>query len=124
MENMQAYAALRGRLEANYDWSIDESVSLLNSDLKRMHINSNDDVPWGIMYYTYYTGSIEENSKIGFTVYADKAGWYEMDLEAYLINYIYSARSANEDVEVFKTSMAAHTGDTTDSAGGAHVDVK
>ncbi|MBQ9968379.1 MAG: hypothetical protein IJO88_06625, partial [Oscillospiraceae bacterium] len=114
--NEQAYAALRDYLETNYDWNFDEATSKLNTDLKRMHINSADNVPWGIMYYTYYTGSIEENSKIGFTVYADKAGWYEMDLEAYLINYIYSRRTDD-------TGMAAHTGDTSDTAGGAHVDV-
>ncbi|MBP3634262.1 MAG: hypothetical protein J6J43_06790 [Oscillospiraceae bacterium] len=119
VENMQAYAQIRDALDAGYDWNIDEEISRFDSDLKRLHINSSDDVPWGLLWYSYYTGSKPELSKLGFTVYADEAGWYDLTLDSYKVNYIYGRPRGEEPI----SGLQAATGDPADAAGGGNVDI-
>ena len=91
-EEKAAYDEMIAWSKENFDWYIDESLSLLSVSgaFKRMYINGEDDVPWGFSGYTYYHGkgtpAEAANSKFGFVVDAPCDGWYKLDMTTFKEN--------------------------------------
>lgn len=82
-----AYDAMIAWAKETYGWTIDEDISGFKHYFKRLYLNGQDDIPWGLCMYCYYhgTGDYPERSKLALTVEADVAGWYQVDLSSFLM---------------------------------------
>ena len=79
-----SYDAMLAYLDAHENWTIDESISNLKGGFKRLYWNSDDKVPWGLTYYTYYQGGAQAaRSRLAFTVEAEKEGWYDLSIDLF-----------------------------------------
>ncbi|MBQ9967413.1 MAG: Ig-like domain-containing protein, partial [Oscillospiraceae bacterium] len=91
-EEKAAYNEMLAWNKENFDWYIDEGLSMysVTGAFKRLYINGQDDVPWGFSGYTYYHGkgtpAEAANSKFGFVVKAPCDGWYQLDLTTFKEN--------------------------------------
>ncbi|MBP3634189.1 MAG: Ig-like domain-containing protein, partial [Oscillospiraceae bacterium] len=82
-----AYDEMIAWAQETFGWTINEEISGFKHYFKRLYLNGQDNIPWGIDMYTYYhaTGTYPECSKLALTVHADVAGWYQLDLSSFLM---------------------------------------
>ena len=84
-ESKDAWKALQAT-QTEEDWAFDESASSFSNQyfVKRLYLNANPEVPWGVAFYTYYgNNNLRDRSKLGLTFQVPEDGWYEMDVSAF-----------------------------------------
>ncbi|MBP3632983.1 MAG: hypothetical protein J6J43_00220, partial [Oscillospiraceae bacterium] len=75
-------------VEANYDWSFNNDVSLFTSNIgNRLFLCADPAVKWGVDHWCYYVNHAEDRrDSMVMDLVVEEAGLYQLDLTAYLAN--------------------------------------
>ncbi|MBQ9968728.1 MAG: Ig-like domain-containing protein, partial [Oscillospiraceae bacterium] len=85
-DGLAQYQAVLDHLNANEDWTIDETATgiLTHRYEKMLWINTDPSMDWSLRFYSNWLSDHDERNGLHFSFAVAQAGWYEMSVEAFM----------------------------------------